>query len=72
MSAEEYSYVSSRLVKEVASLGGSVAGLVPARVERLLVERFAARRGEPQHTSPDRAPEPQRRIDDDQPLPPQE
>ncbi len=34
MSAEDYSYVSSRLVKEVFLLGGSVTGLVPETVER--------------------------------------
>ena len=34
MSAEDYSYVSSRLVKEVFLLGGNVGGLVPATVER--------------------------------------
>ncbi|MGH9323590.1 MAG: pantetheine-phosphate adenylyltransferase [Vicinamibacteria bacterium] len=39
MPAEEYSYVSSRLVKEVASLGGSVTGLVPEDVEQRLYER---------------------------------
>src|ERR1044071_9480698 len=33
MPAEAYSYVSSRLVKEVFHLGGSIAGLVPAIVE---------------------------------------
>jgi len=33
MAAEAYSYVSSRLVKEVYSLGGTIAGLVPATVE---------------------------------------
>ena len=43
MPAEEYSYVSSRLVKEVAGLGGSVTGLVPAGVERLLIDRLAQR-----------------------------
>jgi pantetheine-phosphate adenylyltransferase len=40
MPAEEYSYVSSRLVKEVAELGGSVRGLVPAGVERRLKEKL--------------------------------
>ena len=40
MSTEAYSFVSSRLVKEVASLGGSVSGLVPAAVERRLSARF--------------------------------
>jgi pantetheine-phosphate adenylyltransferase len=39
MPAQEYSYVSSRLVKEVASLGGSVSGLVPDNVEKKLNER---------------------------------
>ena len=39
MPAEEYSYVSSRLVKEVASLGGNVSGLVPEDVEQRLLER---------------------------------
>lgn len=33
MAAEAYSYVSSRLVKEVYSLGGTIEGLVPAVVE---------------------------------------
>ncbi len=33
MSAEAYSYVSSRLVKEVHQLGGAIGGLVPAAVE---------------------------------------
>jgi pantetheine-phosphate adenylyltransferase len=40
MSAEAYSYISSRLVKEVASLGGSITGLVPPTVERRLLERL--------------------------------
>ena len=33
MPAEEYSYVSSRLVKEVFQLGGPIEGLVPPLVE---------------------------------------
>ena len=33
MPAEEYSYVSSRLVKEVFHLGGNIDGLVPPLVE---------------------------------------
>ena len=33
LAAESYSYVSSRLVKEVYSLGGIIKGLVPATVE---------------------------------------
>jgi pantetheine-phosphate adenylyltransferase len=38
--AEQYTYVSSRLVKEIASLGGAVNGLVPAEVERKIKEKF--------------------------------
>jgi pantetheine-phosphate adenylyltransferase len=40
MPAEQYSYLSSRLVKEIAELGGSVAGLVPEIVEKRLKQRF--------------------------------
>src|SRR6202008_4560140 len=36
MPAEKYSYLSARLVREVAQLGGSVKGLVPELVERNL------------------------------------
>ena len=34
--AEAYSYVSSRLVREISQLGGSVTGLVPSAVEQRL------------------------------------
>jgi pantetheine-phosphate adenylyltransferase len=40
MAKEEYSYVSSRLVKEAASLGGDVAGLVPEAVRRRLAGKL--------------------------------
>ena len=43
MPAEQYTYTSSRLIKEVFSLGGRVHGLVPEMVERRLREKFAAR-----------------------------
>jgi len=43
MPAEPYTYVSSRLVKEVVALGGSVAGLVPASVEARLRDKQLAR-----------------------------
>lgn len=39
MPAESYTYVSSRLVREVFQHGGSVKGLVPASVERRLREK---------------------------------
>ena len=40
MPAEQYSYLSSKLVREVAQLGGSVACLVPAMVEQRLKEKL--------------------------------
>ena len=40
MPHEKYTYISSRLIKEVASFGTSVAGLVPAVVEKRLAEKF--------------------------------
>jgi len=35
-----YTYLSSSLIKEVAGLGGSVSDLVPASVQRRLLERY--------------------------------
>ena len=43
MPAEPYTYVSSRLVKEVVALGGTVTGLVPTLVEERLREKKMAR-----------------------------
>lgn len=40
MSAGAYSYLSSRLVREIATLGGSLAGLIPTSVESRLRERL--------------------------------
>ena len=40
MPSEEYSYLTSSIVKEVASFGGSVKGLVPEEVEKALKEKF--------------------------------
>jgi pantetheine-phosphate adenylyltransferase len=40
MTDERNHYVSSSLVKEVASLGGDVTGLVPPDVQRALAEKF--------------------------------
>jgi pantetheine-phosphate adenylyltransferase len=39
MPAEQYTYVSSRLIKEVVALGGDVTGLVPAGVQARLTEK---------------------------------
>ena len=38
----QWSFVSSSLIKEVVTLGGDVAGLVPARVAGMLVQRLTA------------------------------
>lgn len=40
MPSEEYSFLTSSLVKEVSSFGGSVKGLVPEVVESALQEKF--------------------------------
>jgi len=44
MPAETYSYVSSRLVKEVFQLGGTIAGLVPPLVETRMKEKLDRQR----------------------------
>jgi len=43
MPHERYTYISSRLIKEVASFGTSVAGMVPPIVEKRLTEKFPLR-----------------------------
>ena len=45
MPAESYTYLSSRLVKEVFALGGSVRGLVPDLVEAWLKEKTRVESG---------------------------
>jgi pantetheine-phosphate adenylyltransferase len=40
MANEAYSFISSRLVKEVVGLGGNIAGLVPPSVEERLQKRL--------------------------------
>jgi len=40
MASEANSFISSRLVKQVVSLGGNVAGMVPAAVEARLAKRL--------------------------------
>ncbi len=40
MPAETYSYLSSRLVREIAQLGGSISGLVPELVQQRLREKM--------------------------------
>jgi pantetheine-phosphate adenylyltransferase len=43
MPAEQYSYISSRLIKEVFALGGRVHGLVPDTVEDRLRQKVTTR-----------------------------
>ena len=40
MPKEEYTYLSSRLVKEIARLGGNVSGFVPGPVAEALAKKF--------------------------------
>jgi len=41
MPKEEYTYLSSRIVKEIARLGGNVSSFVPARVAKALSKKFS-------------------------------
>jgi pantetheine-phosphate adenylyltransferase len=45
LAGEAFSFISSRLVKEVIGLGGNIAGLVPPQVEQRLRERLRAAAG---------------------------
>jgi pantetheine-phosphate adenylyltransferase len=47
MPAEQYSYLSSRIVREIAKLGGPLNGLVPEMVEQRVRQRIAQK-----HISP--------------------
>jgi pantetheine-phosphate adenylyltransferase len=47
MPSQQYTYLNSTLVKEVARLGGSVTGLVPATVEERLLDRLGLPRPKP-------------------------
>ena len=45
MPAEKYTYLSSRIVKEIARLGGDVSAFVPVSVAKALREKYAALQG---------------------------
>ncbi|HMK50702.1 MAG TPA: pantetheine-phosphate adenylyltransferase [Thermodesulfovibrionales bacterium] len=45
MPSEEYTFLTSSIIKEVTSFGGSVKGLVPEEVEEALREKFRSARG---------------------------
>jgi pantetheine-phosphate adenylyltransferase len=38
--AEQYAFISSSMIREIAKLGGNVADFVPERINRALVEQF--------------------------------
>ena len=40
MPKEEYTYLSSRIIKEIARLGGDVSGFVPEVVAKALSEKL--------------------------------
>jgi pantetheine-phosphate adenylyltransferase len=40
MTTEQYGFISSTLIRQVASLGGNISNMVPANVNRRLQERF--------------------------------
>jgi pantetheine-phosphate adenylyltransferase len=42
MTSLEYAFMSSSMVKEIASVGGCVSGFVPPHVEKALSARLAA------------------------------
>src|SRR5947207_6512938 len=44
MPKEEYTYLSSRIIKEIARLGGDVSGFVPRAVAKALAKKFAGQR----------------------------
>ncbi|MBN2019160.1 MAG: pantetheine-phosphate adenylyltransferase [Sedimentisphaerales bacterium] len=41
MTTEQYGFISSTLIRQVASLGGDISNMVPANVNKWLRERFA-------------------------------
>ncbi|MFH1371331.1 MAG: pantetheine-phosphate adenylyltransferase [Planctomycetota bacterium] len=41
MTTEQYGFISSTLIRQVASLGGDISNLVPADVNKRLKERFS-------------------------------
>ena len=44
MPKESYVFLSSKMVKEIARLGGDVSAFVPNHVQQTLMERFAVAR----------------------------
>ena len=68
MPAEQYTYISSRLIKEVFSLGGRVHGLVPDMVEERLRRKSAVstQNAEVHNDAPRRSHQPDLQFADDE------
>ena len=43
MTSQQHSFISSSIIKDVASLGGSIAGLVPPSVEQRIIEKYSGK-----------------------------
>ena len=43
MTSQQHSFISSSIIKDVASLGGSIHGLVPELVEQRIIEKYSAK-----------------------------
>ena len=43
MTSQQHSFISSSIIKDVASLGGSISGLVPPLVEQRIIEKYNAK-----------------------------
>ncbi|MBI2298173.1 MAG: pantetheine-phosphate adenylyltransferase [Armatimonadetes bacterium] len=52
MTSAQYSFLSSRIVRELATFGADVSGLVPPNVVAPLAARVAERTGEANHRQP--------------------
>jgi pantetheine-phosphate adenylyltransferase len=52
MTAQEYAFLSATIVREIAKLGGSVDGLVPAHVARALAAKYATSDQHSEHIIP--------------------
>ena len=40
MTGQQYSFISSSIIKDVAGLGGCITGLVPPSVEKRILEKY--------------------------------
>jgi pantetheine-phosphate adenylyltransferase len=40
MTTEQYGFISSTLIRQVASLGGDISNMVPANINKRLLEQF--------------------------------